>query len=165
MAVLMLKIGARRRWVVKATPLPLRRQESDALPTEPEAAWVPGLFWMVVTNSNSIKPDKWISCLGLRATVDQKRGSVSARVGLQESLDRKPMTPLIDDDDVTRIVHVVLFQVRFAFRWLSDNECTKYPIGELDAWKINQRYLKHSNWLSKYSCPSMPNKDVRTVEV
>jgi len=165
MSVLILKIGARREWVVKARPLSLRRQERDAVPTEPEAALVSGLFWMVITNDNNIKTDKGISCLGLRATVDQKRDSASARVGLQESLDRKPMTPLIDDDDVTRIVHVVLFEVRFAFRWLSDNECAKYPIGELNAWKINQRYLKHCNCLSKYICPNEPNKDVRTVEV
>jgi hypothetical protein len=52
------------------------------------------------------------------------------------------MTPLIDDDHVTRIVHVVLFEVRFPFSWLSDNECAKYPIGELNAWNINQRYLE-----------------------
>ena len=94
---------------------------------------------MVITNGSIIKTDNRISCLGLRATVDQKRGSASGRSGLQESLDRKPMTPLIDDDHVTRIVQVVLFEVRFAFRWLSDNECAKYPIGELKAWQINQR--------------------------
>ena len=165
MAVLILKIGARRGWMGKARPLPLRHQERDTVPTETEFAWVPGLFWMVIANGSTIKTGNWISCLGLRATVDKKRGSSSARVGLQESLNRKPMTPLIDDDHVTRIVHVVLFEVGFAFRWLSDNECAKYPIGELNAWKINERYLKHCNWLSKYSCPSTSNKDVWTVEV
>lgn len=165
MAVLILKIGARRGWVVKAPPPPLHLQERDAVPIVREAAWAPGLVWMVITNGNTIKTDNWISYLGLRATIDQKRGSASARVGLQESLDRKPMTPLIDDDHVTRIVHVVLFEVRFVFRWLSDNECAKYPVGELNAWKINQRYLNNCNWLSKYSCSSTPNEDVGKVEV
>jgi hypothetical protein len=128
LASLLLKLSARRGWVVKALPLP-----REAVTIVQEAALAPGLVWVVMVDGSVIENDNGISYLWLRTTVDQKRRSAGARVGLQESLDCEPMAPLIDDDHVTRIVHVVLFEVRLASRRLSDNECAKYPIGKLNA--------------------------------
>ena len=96
-------------------------------------------------NRSAVQTDNWISCLWLRTTVYQNRGSVGARIGFQKTLDGEPMAPFVDDDHVTRIVHVVLFEVGVSFRRLSDNECAKYPIGKLNAWKITSQVRSYSS--------------------
>jgi hypothetical protein len=106
-----------------------------------------GLVWsgLVKLNRSAVKTDNWISCLWLRTTVYQNRGSVGARIGFQKTLDGEPMAPFVDDDHVTRIVHVVLFEVGVSFRRLSDNECAEYPIGKLNAWKITSQVRSYSS--------------------